>query len=171
MRRPVCKKKVTNQSCGHPSQKNGRLAKPKTGPVFPTVGKMPRQIDDLMPHPVADIFPLNANGPEFEEFVEDIKDRKGLLHPIVLHDGKILDGRRRYRACQQAKVSPRFVVWDGKGLPVDYVFSANVHRRHLNPSQLAVVATNALPFYQKDAKDRQRLSKGRGKKGRKPALP
>ena len=38
-------------------------------------------------------------------------------------------------------------------------------RRHLTPSQLAVVAIKALPFYQKEAKDRQRLSKGRGNKG------
>ena len=46
--------------------------------------------------------------------------------------------------------------------------SANALRRHLTPSQLAVVAIKALPFYQKEAKDRQRLSKGRGNKGAQP---
>ena len=119
------------------------------------------------PHPAANIFPLNTDGPEFQAFTEDIK-RLGLQHPIVLHGGKILDGRRRFLACQQAGVEPRFVDWDGVGLPVDYVVSANAMRRHLTPSQLAVVAIKALPFYQKEAKDRQRLSKGRGNKGAQP---
>ena len=122
------------------------------------------------PHPAANIFPLDTNGPEFQAFTDDIK-RLGLQHPIVLHGGTILDGRRRYLACQKAGVEPKFVDWDGKGLPVDYVMSTNAMRRHLTPSQLAVVAIKALPFYQKEAKDRQRLSKGRGNKGAQPALP
>ena len=88
-------------------------------------------------HPAASIFPLNDRGPEFEALVEDIKRNKGLLHPIVLHEGKILDGCRRYRACNKAGVTPRFVAWDGKGLPVEYVFSVNALRRHSTASQLA----------------------------------
>ncbi len=116
-------------------------------------------------HPAASIFPLNTDSPEFETLVEDIKCRNGLLHPIVLYEGKILDGRRRYLACNKAGVSTNFLAWDGKGLPVDYVISVNALRRHLTPSQLAVAANKALPFYQKEAKDRQRLSKGRGNKG------
>lgn len=115
-------------------------------------------------HPLAAIFPLNTEGPEFDAFVESIK-RIGLQQPIVLYEGKILDGRRRYRACKQAGVTPTFVAWDGNGSPIDFVMSANALRRHLTQSQLAVAALNALPFYQKEAKERQRLSKGRGKKG------
>jgi len=119
------------------------------------------------PHPAANIFPLNTDGPEFKAFAESIKAR-GLDHPIVLYEGKILDGRRRYLACQKAGVEPKFVDWDGKGSPVDYVFSANALRRHLTPGQLVVAVLKALPFYQKEAKDRQRLSKGRGQKGAQP---
>ena len=118
-------------------------------------------------HPAASIFPLNTDGPEFEAFVEDIKTNK-LQQPIMLQDGKILDGRRRYIACDKAGVEPKFLVWDGQGVPVDYVLSANALRRHLTPSQLAVVAIKALPFYQMEAKNRQRLSKGRGNKGAQP---
>ena len=52
-------------------------------------------------HPAAALFPLlPIGGPEFGELVTDI-DAHGLLQPIVLHEGQVLDGRNRYRACRQ----------------------------------------------------------------------
>ena len=57
-------------------------------------------------HPLADIFPL-LEGREFDELVEDIR-LHGLHEQIVLHDDKILDGRNRYRACQEVGVAPQF---------------------------------------------------------------
>ncbi len=83
-------------------------------------------------HPLADIFPL-LEGEEFEELVKDVK-ANGLQQPIVLHQGKILDGRNRYRACLEAGVVPRWDEFPG-GDPHDYVISANVHRRHLTSKQ------------------------------------
>ena len=64
-------------------------------------------------HPAANLFPLlEVVSPEFGELMDDIREH-GLLQPIVLCDGKILDGRNRYRACQHAGVEPRFVEWSG----------------------------------------------------------
>jgi hypothetical protein len=67
-------------------------------------------------------------------------------------------------ACEIAGVKPRFQKWDGQGSPIEWVISQNLVRRHLSASQRAVVAHDLLPMLEKEAKERQRLSKGRGKK-------
>jgi ParB-like chromosome segregation protein Spo0J len=63
-------------------------------------------------HPLADNFPL-MECKEFEDLVADIKAR-GLEQQIVTHEGMILDGRNRYRACIAAGVEPSFVPGDSR---------------------------------------------------------
>ena len=114
-------------------------------------------------HPACLLFPRMSDA-ELQELVDDIK-ANGLQNPVILHEGKVLDGRNRLTACKKAKVEPRFVEWDGDGSPLEWVISQNLVRRHLTASQRAVIANDLLPLYEKEAKDRQRLSRGRGKKG------
>ncbi len=93
--------------------------------------------EKLLPHPAADILPNMADD-EFEKLKDDIAQH-GLIQEIVRYDGQILDGRHRYRACLEIGLEPRFGEYDGDD-PVGYVISANLHRRHLNESQRALVA-------------------------------
>lgn len=97
-------------------------------------------------HPVAEIFPL-MSGPAFDELVADIGEH-GLREPIWLHqDGRIIDGRNRYRACLAVGVDPAFRTYDGTDDEmVPFVVSLNLHRRHLSESQRALVAANIEGF-------------------------
>jgi ParB-like chromosome segregation protein Spo0J len=87
-------------------------------------------------HPLAEKFPL-MEGDDLQKLADDISAR-GLLHQIVLHEGKILDGRNRYRAAALAKVT--LAPKDFRELPASTdpradVISANLHRRHLTAEQ------------------------------------
>lgn len=97
----------------------------------------------LKAHPAAEIFPL-MTGAEFDALVQDIREN-GLREPIVLHEGEVLDGRNRLRACEQLGKKPKFVNWNGIGTPQTYVVSKNLHRRHLNESQRAIIAARLAP--------------------------
>ena len=97
-------------------------------------------MSELQFHPLADLVPTMTGGEQLYDLVADIR-KHGLRHPIVLYEGKILDGRHRYTACLTAEVKPRTVDGD-KYLGIEnhadavaYVISANIHRRHLTPEQ------------------------------------
>lgn len=105
-------------------------------------------------HPAASLFPL-MDGVALRALIEDVR-AKGLLEPIVVHEGKVLDGRNRLRACELAGVEPMFVEWDADGVsPVEWVVSRNLKRRHLTTAQRAALALDLLPHLEAEAKERQ----------------
>lgn len=93
---------------------------------------------ELQAHKFADIFPM-IEGDSFEELKKDIKEQ-GLQQTIITYEGKILDGRNRYKACKEIGIEPRFEEYKGNN-PLQFVISLNLKRRHLNESQRAVVAS------------------------------
>lgn len=124
-------------------------------------------MNQLLFHPLANIFPLIV-GEEFSELVEDIR-LHGVRDPIFLLDGKILDGRNRYRAMWalvesgaplgeawghnagqpllDIDLDPDRILWpfqefgeESNGDPLDFVISKNLRRRQLSDSQRALIA-------------------------------
>jgi len=102
----------------------------------------------MQTHPAAELFPL-MEGADFIRLCKDIKDN-GLSLPIVQHpDGSILDGRNRFKACEELGIKPQFVRWPGKvGTEIEYVLSLNLSRRHLDASQRAMVAAKVADMRQ-----------------------
>lgn len=94
----------------------------------------------LETHPLAEAFPL-IEGKEFEELTASVK-KHGLINPIILLDGRIIDGRNRYRACLAAGVEPDFMEFEetDPARQEGLVEALNVHRRHLTESQRAMIA-------------------------------
>ena len=113
-----------------------------------------RDFAKLKDHPIAGLFPLMDDA-ELQALAADIREN-GQHEDIVLYEGKILDGRNRYRACRLAGIEPRFVEWNGQGgSPVQYVISRNLRRRNLDESQRAMVGVQAMKALEAEAKARQ----------------
>lgn len=99
--------------------------------------------DTLDFHPLSNAYRL-MEGEEFDELVADIGDN-GLLEPIVIHEGLILDGRNRYRACLEAGVEPEYVEWSGEaGSPEAFVLAKHT-RRNVTKGQHAMAAARLYP--------------------------
>jgi hypothetical protein len=87
-------------------------------------------------HSLAELFPL-IEGSEFDALTADVR-QNGIIVPIILHGGKILDGRNRYRAAKAC--GHTFTARDFRDLapgldPKAFVISANIARRQLTSKQ------------------------------------
>ena len=111
-------------------------------------------------HPIAGIFPL-IEGQEFKQLVEDIRTH-GVREPVWLYEEKILDGRNRYKAAQEVGAEIQTREFSGTALEaIEFVWSLNRARRHLNSSQAAIAdakrnkLTDAYAPVREAAKERQ----------------
>lgn len=84
-------------------------------------------------HPAAGNF-RQLTGDDWESFKADIL-HNGQRHPIMIFEGKILDGWNRYLGCLEVGVKPIFETLPKDTKPEIYVRSVNVYRRHLDKSE------------------------------------
>lgn len=109
-------------------------------------------------HELSSYLPL-LEGEEFDALVEDIR-QFGQIEPVVLYEGKILDGRNRYRACKQIGIELEVREWkpsEATGMtPLQFVISENIMRRHLNTAQRGEIGLLLLEEEEKLAQERQK---------------
>jgi ParB-like chromosome segregation protein Spo0J len=117
-------------------------------------------------HPIAAGYPAMTPA-EYRRLLESIKN-DGLEVPIVRYEGKILDGRHRYRACVEAGVEPRFE--DFEGTAEEACAKAgrrNDDRRHESEAVVEkraaerrkrVAAKNAAGMSERDIAEEERVS-------------
>lgn len=111
---------------------------------------MPKQLEV---HPLAEMLPP-MNDAELQTLKESI-EQHGQSDPIELFEGKILDGRNRYRACQDAGIEPKTTLFKGDyAAAIQRVYARAVHR-NMSESQKAAAAINFLPHFEKLALARQ----------------
>ena len=97
------------------------------------------------PHPICLLIPPAAED-ELQDLADDIRAH-GLIDPIVLFEGMILDGRSRAAACERAGVAPRYAQFrGGREDALILVISHNLKRRHLTKQAIADALVAAEDF-------------------------
>lgn len=105
-------------------------------------------------HETANLFPM-MNDDELGGLVNSMsQDGYDKTCPIVLLDGKILDGRNRQKAADIVGIEPCYTEYTGDD-PLGFVIRHNLTRRHLNESQRAVVASRLATMKQGQRTDLQ----------------
>ena len=123
----------TGGDADHPSARTQGVETSRDHDGHDAAGKVHAELEF---HPLAELLPM-AGDDVLQEFISDI--RRGLRPVVTLFEGKILDGRTAYGAYRQAGVVPPYEDYTGTDA-AGLVISRNLHRRHMNESQRALVA-------------------------------
>lgn len=106
-------------------------------------------------HEYANLFPLMSDD-QLAGLVESVKQGFNPSRPIALFQGKILDGRNRYLACQKAAITPLFKEFTGSDDDaLQFVKRENLDRNHYNEAQRAMVGAKLKSLFEEQAKKRQ----------------
>ena len=103
-------------------------------------------------HEAAEVFP-ELTGDPYEELKKDIA-KNGQAMPAYVHEGQIIDGRTRQKIARELGQDLLVKEWDGNGSLPAFVASLNLHRRHLDETQRALVAARLQPLFEAEAKER-----------------
>ena len=131
-------------------------------------------------HPAASLFPL-IEGEDFEDLVFSIKTL-GVLQPIVVSKGMLIDGRNRLRAVTRLRKEGCTLDLPVKELGPEvesvseYIFDCNVHRRNLTPDQTLGITAQVWPMIADEKKAKQEATQFKpgnnagpdGRKGKEP---
>ena len=113
--------------------------------------------EDIQIHQLAAAFPL-TEGKAFDQIKDSIR-LIGQQVPVIMHNGVLLDGRNRLRACRELGRSVKAVDWNGTGTPEKMILAMNLRRSHFTTGQKAAVAVKLLPSIELQADERSKAGK------------
>jgi hypothetical protein len=111
-------------------------------------------------HELAGLFPAMSEA-EFSALKSDI-EVNGQREPIWVLAGRVIDGKHRLRACRELGIEPAQREYLGCD-PIAFVVSMNLHRRHLEHGQRAMLGDRIREAYDEEA--RKRMAAGGGDRG------
>lgn len=93
------------------------------------------------------IFPTNEN--DYKNIVKNMRENGyDITLPIIMFEGKILDGWNRYKASEEVGIKAEAIQFNGsREDALLYSIRTNKDRRHLGSSQLATLAVQAEPLF------------------------
>jgi DNA modification methylase len=117
-------------------------------------------------HPLCELAPRMTDA-EYQGLKDSI-NRAGMkiIEPVILFEGKILDGRHRQQAAIELGILFKSREFDPKldgATPATYVYSKLIHR-NLTESQRAAIAVEIEDQFAKDAVERQKATRYGAKK-------
>jgi hypothetical protein len=109
--------------------------------------------NNLVAHELANLMPM-IEGKKVEELMESVR-KGGLQYPIILFEGKILDGRNRYRALKTINhvfTSADFEVFEGTRDEAETkVIDLNMVRRQMTNKEKEEVIQRMILKYHDDS--------------------
>jgi hypothetical protein len=93
----------------------------------------------LTVHGLARLIPVIALG-DMDRLIDDVREH-GVLEPLIMFQGQVLDGRNRLAVASVVGVPVQLTEFDGdEAAARNFVWSANAARRHLSVPQIALAA-------------------------------
>lgn len=109
-------------------------------------------------HPLSAVFPPMT--PEEFQSLKDSIDANGVLNPITIYEGMVLDGWHRYQAAMELGMDCPEVELDEWIEPKDFVLAQNKNRRHITAAQLAMATTAVYEWVPRGRQNKPAMSAG-----------
>jgi ParB-like chromosome segregation protein Spo0J len=107
-------------------------------------------------HPLSAVFPPMT--PEEFQSLKDSIDANGVLNPITLYEGMVLDGWHRYQAALELGMDCPEAELEDWIDPKDFVLAQNKNRRHITAAQLAVATTEVYSWVSRGRQNKSVVS-------------
>lgn len=119
-----------------------------------------RFVTPVFPYAASEAFPILSES-DLLELAQDIEEN-GMIHPVVLFNGQILDGRNRLTAAARHTTLALVPVEEFFGTDkeaAEHVIGLNVLRRHMSTGQKSFAALEFLPYEEDEAEKRMLAGK------------